>query len=67
MEEPFDRPVGIVGEPFEGGRCCNSNSRNNALGVARSSRKSTAKFAGSQVSDVTNDQTMNQLSKPDKR
>ena len=34
---------------------------------ACSSRKSTAKFAGSQFSDVTNDQILSQLSKTDKR
>jgi len=67
IEEPFDHFVGVVGELFEGAGCRNDDSGDDTLGVARSSRKSTAKFAGSQVSDMTDDQILNQLSKPDKR
>jgi hypothetical protein len=67
INEPSDGFVGVVSELFEGARCCNDDSGDNTLGVARSSGKSTVKFAGSQVSDVTDDQILNQLSKPDKR
>ena len=45
IKEPFDGFVGIIGELFEGARCCNDDRRDNTLGVTRSSRKSTAKFA----------------------
>jgi hypothetical protein len=71
IEKPFDGFVGVVRKLFQGARCCNDSddSRDNTLEVAGSSRKLTAKFAGSQVGDVTSDQLeiLNQLSKPDKR
>jgi hypothetical protein len=67
IEEPFDGFVGVVGEFFEGAQCCNDDSRDNTLGVAHSSRKSTTKFTRGQLSDVTNDQVLNQLGKPVKR
>ena len=47
IEEPFDGFVGVVEELSEGARCCDDDGRDNTFGVARSSRKSTAKFARS--------------------
>ena len=67
IEEPFDCFVGVVGELFGGAQCCNDDGRDNTLGVAHSSRKSTVKFTGGQASNMTNDQILNQLGKPDKR